>query len=78
MALNQNRHSCEDFDGECMGWKGFHGNDHDWTMEDYQRGYALPWSDAQADFDKAVLAFDRVLAQVERERYNADDWGFSD
>jgi hypothetical protein len=33
--MNDKPHSCEAYDGECMGWKGFHGNDHDWTAEDY-------------------------------------------
>lgn len=67
MALNQNRHSCEDFDGECNGWKGYHGNDHDLTADDYNRQQVV-------DFDRAVAVF----RQAERQARNADDWGFSD
>ena len=34
---NHKEHSCEECDGECKSWAGYHGNDHDWTREDYQR-----------------------------------------
>lgn len=45
-------HSCEDYDGECMGWKGYHGNDRDWEATDFQAGRLTSWGyDLEGDLE---------------------------